>query len=152
MRESLPQHFTSYMVCLCNVSEGPDIPSASLTCYTDKAAFLVMAKSPQSIAYTCYLQGNYAVEHPSRVTPIQGVMHSTDEALEIERAAFVERAHSALDAVLQNIPFDSTADRMAALFLRQRLPPPASVSEVTAGLLSSRLHAGHLCECFLIEQ
>ncbi|CAL5225676.1 g8539 [Coccomyxa viridis] len=67
---------------------------------------------------------------PQHFTSYMGVMHSTDEALEIERAAFVERAHSALDAVLQNIPFDSTADRMAALFLRQRLPPPASVSEV----------------------
>ena len=61
---------------------------------------------------------------------MQGVMHSADEALEADRAAFVERAHSALDAVLQSIPYDSTADQIAARFLRQRLPPPATALQV----------------------
>ena len=82
---------------------------------------------------------------------MQGVMHSADEALEAEREAFVERAHSALDAVLQNIPFDSTADQMAASFLRQRLPPPASVSQVRAVIMFPRLHAGHLCKCVMLR-
>ena len=62
-------------------------------------------------------------------------MHSADEAVETERAAFVERAHSVLDAVLQNIPFDSTADQMAARFLRQRLPPPVVDSQVLSATL-----------------
>ncbi len=56
---------------------------------------------------------------------MQGVLHSDDGALETERTAFMERAHTALDAVLQHIPFDSTADQMAVRFLQQRLPPPA---------------------------
>ena len=55
---------------------------------------------------------------------VQGVMHSEDGSLESHRAAFVERAHKALDAVLQRVPFDSVADEMSVRFLRQRLPHP----------------------------
>lgn len=91
-------------------------------------------------------------QHPSGLTPVQGVMHSADEALEAERAAFVERAHRALDAVLQNVPFDSTADQMAASFLRQRLPPPASALHVEVGMLSPTLRARHLCNCVLMKR
>ena len=36
----------------------------------------------------------------------------------------MERAHKALDAVLQRIPIDSVADEMSVRFLRQRLPHP----------------------------
>ena len=71
----------------------------------------------------------------SGLVATQGVMHSADEANEAERAAFVERAHSALDAVLQSIPFDSTADQIAARFLRQRLPPPIADTQVLPALL-----------------
>ena len=55
---------------------------------------------------------------------VQGVMHSEDASLESHRAAFMERAHKALDAVLQRIPIDSVADEMSVRFLRQRLPHP----------------------------
>lgn len=81
-------------------------------------------------------------QESSRPVATQGVMHSANEALDAERAAFVEKAHSALDCVLQNIPFDSTADQMAASFLHQRLPPPASAIQVPTGVVSSTVHAG----------
>ena len=43
----------------------------------------------------------------------------------------MERAHKALDTVLQRIPFDSAADEMSVRFLRQRLPHP-DVSQVAS--------------------
>ena len=58
------------------------------------------------------------------VAAVQGVMHSDDGSLESCRAAFMDRAHKALDAVLQSVPFDSAADQMSVRFLRQRLPHP----------------------------
>ena len=81
-------------------------------------------------------------QETSGLAAMQGVMHSADEALDAERAAFAEKAHSALDAVLQNIPFDSTADQMAASFLRHRLPPPASAIQVATAVVSLTVHAG----------
>ena len=62
---------------------------------------------------------------------VQGVMHSEDASLESHRAAFMERAHKALDTVLRRVPFDSAADEMSVRFLRQRLPHP-DVSQVAS--------------------
>ena len=62
-------------------------------------------------------------------------MHSDDEAFDSQRAVFVERAHEALDAVLEHIPFDSAADQMSVRFLRQRLPPPAALQVLTEQLI-----------------
>ena len=58
------------------------------------------------------------------VAAVQGVMHSEDGSLASHRMAFIERAHKALDTVLQSVPFDSAADEMSVRFLRQRLPHP----------------------------
>ena len=60
----------------------------------------------------------------SLVAAVQGVMHSEDGSLKSHRATFMERAHKALNTVLQSVPFDSAADEMSVRFLRQRLPPP----------------------------
>ncbi len=57
-------------------------------------------------------------------------MASDDEAVQAQRAAFTERARLAFEVVLEQVPFDSTADQMAARFLRQRLPPSAAGLQV----------------------
>lgn len=71
-------------------------------------------------------------------------MHSEDESLESHRAAFIKRAHKALDTVLQSVPFDSAADEMSVRFLRQRLPPP-DVPQVPS-LALHKTQDVHCCE------
>ena len=75
-------------------------------------------------------RGEIEVAAHCLVAAVQGVMHSEDGSLESHRVAFIERAHKALNTVLQSVPFDSAADEMSVRFLRQRLPHP-DVSQVT---------------------
>lgn len=74
-------------------------------------------------------------------TTLQGIMASDEETVQAQRTAFAERARSAFKAVLEHFPYDSTADQMAARFLRQRLPPPAAASQVLTRYMAVHAHS-----------